>query len=362
MTSVFARIMSGGFGAMGLPMGLLVANAREAAGEGDRYASALLSAIDSTAASVGRRVDAITPATFTAMRCPRCGEAAATFSGRSGTMTCRAGHETTRGSARAQATKGPPVAAPRPVRATKAVKGGIPSQPTRGGFAWDLCPNALPTDVAWHVRVAHARNQVARHGAVLAWLDKPIAQGGACDFRAESFCRELDAAKAAGARALLLTVDSRGGNVEEGLTAVAALEKFSREVGPTVAYVKGDAHSMAGVVAMAADYCVIAPGASMVVHAVHGGDTEDRRKLTNQLRAFLTRRTFLTESQADGMTASTAGVDFTFNAHEAVASGLADEVSTFDRAHEVARAASRVGWTASVVNGWRRRMLGERRK
>ncbi len=81
----------------------------------------------------------------------------------------------------------------------------------------------------------------------------------------------IDAAEAEGARRLLVIVDSFGGWVACAHAVAARLRRFSREVGPVVAYVV-KADSSAPAVALAADYVVLDPAGRFLIHGAGGHD------------------------------------------------------------------------------------------
>lgn len=239
----------------------------------------------------------------------------------------------------------------------------VPPAPTVG-FAWEarnVTPSAMKVDPIWPTRLAMARDHVARHGTGLAFLGG-IAGRGVYDTAAEHLGRVLDAAKAAGARSLLLDVSSDGGSVPEGLAMIAMLEKFSREVGPTVAYVSGRAHSMAAVIVAACDYAVAAPGASFHVHGVSGGTETERAHLTERLAFILAERTLVPANELRGWMTT----EIPLNAYDAEGHGFVNEVGDGARAHDLARRCTGRGRLAAFVSdakawgSWRRQVLNDR--
>jgi ATP-dependent protease ClpP protease subunit len=239
----------------------------------------------------------------------------------------------------------------------------IPPAPTVG-YAWEarnLTPSAMKTDPIWPTRYAMARDHVARYGAGLAFLG-PLAGGGLTDTTAEHFGRVLDAAQAAGARSLIVDVNSTGGDVREGLAMIAMLEKFSKEVGPTIANVSVRAHSMAAVIVTACDYAVASSSASLHVHGVSGGTDQERASLTDRLASILVARTLVPANEMRGWVTTEIALD----AYAAQANGLVNEVAGGERAHELARRCTGRGRLVAFVSdpvawsSWRRCVLHDR--
>jgi ATP-dependent protease ClpP protease subunit len=140
----------------------------------------------------------------------------------------------------------------------------------------------------------------------------------------------VDALRAVPAGAIDLHVNSPGGDIFEGAAIHTALAAHK---GPVTAYVDGLAASAASFIVMAADRIVMAPMATMMVHdglcltigneADHLLSAELLGKLSDTIAASYARRT-------GGETAAWRNVmraETWYNAEEAVAAGLADEIS-----------------------------------
>lgn len=222
--------------------------------------------------------------------------------------------------------------------------------------------------------VRHYQNAVRSSGGVALVLlqdeivDSPTARG----ITATSFCSTLDAAAAAGAKSLHLSVDSRGGVATEALAICRALRRFSNEVGPVVASVERQADSGASLAALAADYCVVSPVAKFHVHDPQGGPRDRRAHLRNAIERIYVERTLLPANKMAEYMA--AGVDI--EASPAWTYGFADEVAddASARASLIAKQAATPGglYSRSIAAGrdgqavayssWRQRVLADRKR
>jgi ATP-dependent protease ClpP protease subunit len=207
-----------------------------------------------------------------------------------------------------------------------------------------------------------ARDSVQAHGgAGVAFLDGEIGRNVLRGTSAFNFCRRLDALKAAGARAAVVRVTSGGGDIAEGLAMIRALERFSAETGPVVAFVAGLAGSMASAVALSADYVIADPLAGrFFMHEPSGGTDEHRASLRERIVGIYEARTLLDRTMIEGFMAG----EVTLDAYSAHSHGLVDEVADIPRVEVVARAAATAGglWAAPIraANSWRRHVLRER--
>jgi ATP-dependent protease ClpP protease subunit len=210
----------------------------------------------------------------------------------------------------------------------------------------------------------------ASGGVALALLHGEIgASMGTSGTTGSAFCVNLDAARAAGAKALLLDVNSSGGLVTESLAIARGLRRFSNEVGPVVAYVANLAGSGASLAAVSADYVVIAPQATVFIHEPQGGRDDHRPYLRNALEDIYTARTLAPREQLAGYMAGAV----TFDSCMAVSYGFADEVGSSQRASAIARQAASTGrlYGSQIAAGpegqplayasWRHRTLADRK-
>jgi ATP-dependent protease ClpP protease subunit len=167
---------------------------------------------------------------------------------------------------------------------------------------------------------------------------------------AATVARRITSQRTRGARALLMEVNSIGGDCVEAFKIGAQLRRVSGAVGPVVAYVGpgAEANSAATAILLEADYIVLDPAASITIHAPRGGEERDRRWAQNQLEALYRERTVMTANQIHGLLDACG--DTTFHAGNAITYGVADEVAGRERALVVARAcaASAPLWPSSV--------------
>ncbi len=207
-------------------------------------------------------------------------------------------------------------------------------------------------------QLKHAATQVARDGYGKIRLGGEIvrtpvegAHTAKPTVTAGNLAVELDAIRAAGARAVLLVVNSNGGDVRGGLGIVRALRRFSDEVGPVVAYVK-KAESMACSVAVAADFVVADPDSTWADHHAVNGSL-----LNQSVFDFLCSRVLLSPEklliQIDAA--------LRFSSHDAMLSGFADEVGDFERAHQRAYGARNGYLLSTAPHTFRQQVLAERK-
>ncbi len=129
---------------------------------------------------------------------------------------------------------------------------------------------------------------------------------------------------------LVVHINSGGGDIFEGVAIHNAIKNFAGDV---TARIDGVAASAASFVAMAADTIIIEPNASMMVHdgwALCVGNAADMREtadlldmVSDQIAEMYAKRSGDTAEQWREKMAT----DTWFNAQEAVAAGLADEVA-----------------------------------
>lgn len=169
-------------------------------------------------------------------------------------------------------------------------------------------------------RAEGAATEIYMYGEVGGWYGAT-----AVDF--------VDALRTVAAGPISLHVNSPGGDIFEGAAIHAALAAHK---GTVTAYVDGLAASAASFIVMAADHIVMAPMATMMVHdgmCMTVGNERDHLdsasllgKLSDTIAASYARR-------AGGEQAAwreTMRAETWYNADEAVAAGLADEVSGED--------------------------------
>jgi ATP-dependent protease ClpP protease subunit len=157
------------------------------------------------------------------------------------------------------------------------------------------------------------------------------------------FNRDLDEARAAGARAVVVHVGSDGGDLAEADAMALHLQALAHLGVASVASVT-NASSAASVVALACSYSVTTPGGRWFLHNPHLGDApatpENLAGLDaprERLHAFYRARTVLGASELVGVLGTEWG---TFDASAALAKGLTDEVGDELRAVQVARDAA----------------------
>jgi ATP-dependent protease ClpP protease subunit len=102
---------------------------------------------------------------------------------------------------------------------------------------------------------------------------------------------ELACLRDSGAKALLLTVNTGGGNTGETSAICDALRAFSRDVGPVVTYVSEWCGSSGPRILLSGDYVLLDPRARLNVHAAIGGTPEDRAAVFRQDMAFFEAHT-----------------------------------------------------------------------
>ncbi len=154
--------------------------------------------------------------------------------------------------------------------------------------------------------------------------------------------RLLADARAGGARAVLVTLDSRvGGHAPEAFRVHAALRNFARN-GRVVVHVPdgGQAVSAASVVALAGDYIVADPSASYLIHKATGGDSSIANSAsvaTARPASLYAERTTLGSLDALHGLLESCG-DTWLSAWDALGHGFVDEIGDAGRARYVAHA------------------------
>jgi ATP-dependent protease ClpP protease subunit len=145
----------------------------------------------------------------------------------------------------------------------------------------------------------------------------------------------LGAAVRAGARAILLAIDSEGGNC----AAARAMSIYlSNCAVPTVAFVRR-AHSAGATIAVACTTIVAEPeGAGFLVHSPQGGTDAQLENARADLVDHIWRRTAMEPAEIGGMLSSAAGCYFVWRSGwEALTAGLCDEVGSAEHALQIAR-------------------------
>jgi ATP-dependent protease ClpP protease subunit len=144
--------------------------------------------------------------------------------------------------------------------------------------------------------------------------------------------QELSQAKARGARAVLMTVNSVGGDSLQAFSAV----NMMRFAGlPIVGFVPYRAESAATLLALACDFLVLAPAAHLMIHRSSGGTEGARAAVDEQLEEFYATRTMLGRSALHGILQCCG--DFHLDPVTALADAWVDELGDASRAEEVAR-------------------------
>ena len=100
-------------------------------------------------------------------------------------------------------------------------------------------------------------------------------QGWMSSLSAKEVLAQLEAIRAQGSRALVVTFDySPGGCCDHSFRIYDALRNFSKEGGAVVAHLRGNNGSSAPIIALAANVIVIEPGARLLLHEVQSYDPE----------------------------------------------------------------------------------------
>jgi ATP-dependent protease ClpP protease subunit len=185
---------------------------------------------------------------------------------------------------------------------------------------------------------------------------RDIGDGVTSGCQPARFAKHIAAAKAVGARALLLDVNSTGGSIDAGFRMIATIAA-ARASTPVIAYVR-KADSMASAVALSGDFVVIDPRGSFRLHDPSGASPSALAAYRDRLLAVYTARTFMSRALADGYMSGDVRID----AQSAYVEGLADEIGDASRAEDLARAATTTAglWSAPLRDSWRRHILRER--
>lgn len=215
------------------------------------------------------------------------------------------------------------------LRADEALKLGLTDEVV------DLSPEASAAHTALSARirklaVESERREVRHEGHATLSLQGEIGWG-----QGEAFADLVKASQKAGARSLLMVLDSCGGNIHQGFLIVDALRAFSRKAGPVVVHVAGEANSMAGAIAVAGDYIVSHPRLSrFAFHRPSMGGLACPPAIENKFIGALERRTMLSRGQVQMF----LGAEMRAEPEDQLRWGLADEFGDLARAQEVARA------------------------
>lgn len=159
---------------------------------------------------------------------------------------------------------------------------------------------------------------------------------------AEEFAAELAAITA---RKITVRVNSPGGDVFDGLAIHSAIKRHPAEI---TMHVDGVAASMASVVIMAGDLIVMSRSAKLMIHDAQGltiGNAADHKRTMDLLDRYSNTLADLYAARAGGTRKQWRDrmIEETwYDADEAVAAGLADEVAddTADREREESRVAA----------------------
>jgi ATP-dependent protease ClpP protease subunit len=160
---------------------------------------------------------------------------------------------------------------------------------------------------------------------------------------ASLFERDTDELLAAGARAVVVHVESPGGDFEAAERMARRLRYLEARRIPSVAYVaRGD--SGAAFVALAASFAVTAPSGRWFIHnpllIPEARTTEEFATLASvreRLYAHTLRRTVLGRDELEGLCAANLGA---FDASTAWTCGLTDEIGDATRARVLAEVAA----------------------
>ena len=152
---------------------------------------------------------------------------------------------------------------------------------------------------------------------------------------------------------ILVTINSRGGEVDHGTAIYNALKRHKARI---VVRVDGQAGSIASVIAMAGDEVVMPPTAMLMIHAPYllaGGNAQQMRNHAERLdataEAMLEAYAAKTGDREGMRELLTDGADHWFTAERAVELGLADRVETFEsQPDEAAAAAAMVGYLSAI--------------
>lgn len=173
--------------------------------------------------------------------------------------------------------------------------------------------------------------------------------GGWWGVTASDFVRDLNAINAS---EIELHLNSPGGDVFDGIAIMNALRQHRAKV---TVNVDALAASIASVIAMGGDRVVMAPGSQMMIHdgmCLCLGNAADMRKTADFLDQQSDNIASIYEGRAGGTAAEWRArmtAETWYTAEEAVAAGLADEVSS---AHSITEANSPqdLSWDLSIFN------------
>ena len=140
--------------------------------------------------------------------------------------------------------------------------------------------------------------------------------------------------------AVLVLIHSLGGDVEAGLALAEAIAGLSK---PTASLVMGSAHSIAGVIASAADHSFIAESATMVVHPLtypvqlrgYSDSLNTVRDMQKRLTRFIATHREIKEKRLEELSRNIneMGEQGTvLSAAQAVREGLVHEIGTVAQA------------------------------
>jgi ATP-dependent protease ClpP protease subunit len=164
--------------------------------------------------------------------------------------------------------------------------------------------------------------------------------------------RLINQATQARVGAVLVVVNSPGGDGGAAIQIYAALRHFSKTVGPVIAHVPrhGAAASAASMVALAADYIVLDPSSKgFIVHPPSGNPARGLRVARDLLEALYCERTLLSATAVRSLLDS-GEVEIENN--NAVRDGWADEIGSPKRALRVARLCAECApiWPRNLVS------------
>lgn len=165
-------------------------------------------------------------------------------------------------------------------------------------------------------------------------VDRPITHNQGGGISADAVAAMLVRATAHRSRSILIAIDSEGGNVEQALAMYDHLRRFARTAGRVVAYTSR-AWSAAALLALAADYGVIAPGAEIMTHSPSGGDESAREMARRRLVEVYCDRTFDAPAALAYLLQPLTGDTF-IRPRTAIAHGWADEWAVYEFAERQA--------------------------
>jgi ATP-dependent protease ClpP protease subunit len=135
-----------------------------------------------------------------------------------------------------------------------------------------------------------------------------------------------------GARAVVVDVDSTGGDVLQAFAAFEALRSFAADHGPVVVFIADRAASAASVIALAGDFIVMAPQAEVMFHRTSGDPAGCRRADARLLSIYDERTVSGSNALATWFDSGDSRLDVT----DALSLGWVDAAGGIEHARSVA--------------------------